>query len=85
MNDLWPDADYAFPAAGLDCFLLWAADLGASDIAFQSGSPAFIEVDGVLRRATGARLDGVVMNRICARIFDGIPSDASTPSGGGKP
>ena len=85
MNRRWADADHAFPAAGLDCFLLWAADLGASDIAFQTGSPAFIEVDGILHRATGARLDGVVMGRLCARIFDNVPSDGSTSSGGGTP
>ena len=82
MNVLWPDADHAFPAAGLDCFLLWASDLGASDVAFQTGSPAFVEIDGVLHRATRARLDGVVMSRLCARIFDGIPSERSTASGG---
>ena len=29
MNLRWEDADYAFPAAGLDCFLLWAAERGA--------------------------------------------------------
>ena len=85
MSPRWTDADYAFPAAGLDCFLLWAADLSASDISFQTGAPAFIEVDGVLRRATGARLDGIVMGRLCARIFDGIPSDGNTPLGEGTP
>ncbi len=91
MSLRWAGADYAFPAAGLDCFLLWAADLGASDISFQTGAPAFIEIDGVLHRATGARLDSIVMARLCARIFDGIPSDGSipsdgnTPSGGGTP
>ena len=85
MSVLWPDADHAFPAAGLDCFLLWAADLGASDIAFQTGSPAFVEIDGVLHRATHARLDSLVMGRLCARIFDGIPSDGNTPSGGSTP
>ena len=61
---------FAFPAAGLDSFLLWAAELGASDIAVQTGAPAFIEVDGALRRASGAVLDGVVMGRLCARVFD---------------
>ena len=85
MSDLWPDADHAFPAAGLDCFLLWAADLGASDIAFQTGSPAFVEIDGVLHRATRACLDGVIMGGLCARIFDGIPSDGSIPSDGCTP
>ena len=83
MSVLWPEADHAFPAAGLDAFLLWAAGRGASDVSFQTGSPAFIEVDGVLSRATGAVLDGLVMEYLCGRIFDDIPSDGSTPSGGG--
>ena len=70
MSLCWADADYAFPVAGLDCFLLWAAECGASDVSFQTGAPAFIEVDGILRRATGAVLDGVAMGRRCARVFD---------------
>ena len=70
MSLRWEDAEFAFPAEGLDCFLLWAADHGASDVSFQTGAPAFIEVDGVLRRASGALLDGVVMGRLCARVFD---------------
>ena len=70
MSLRWADADYAFPVAGLDCFLLWAAECGASDVCFQTGAPAFIEVDGILRRATGAILDGVAMGRLCARVFD---------------
>ena len=70
MSLRWADADYAFPVAGLDCFLLWAAECGASDVSFQTGAPAFIEVDGILRRATGAVLDGVAMSRLCARVFD---------------
>ena len=70
MSLRWEDADYAFPAAGLDCFLLWAADLGASDVSFQTGAPAFIEIDGILCRATGAVLDGVAIGRLVAKIFD---------------
>ena len=76
MSGLWPDADHVFPTAGLDAFLLWAAERGASDVTFQTGSPAFIEVDGVLSRASGAVLDGLVLERLCARIYadtaDGI-------------
>ena len=70
MSLRWEDADYAFPAAGLDCFLLWAAECGASDVSFQTGAPAFIEIDGILCRATGAVLDGVVIGRLVARVFD---------------
>ena len=85
MTPRWADAEYAFPAAGLDCFLLWAADLGASDVSFQTGAPAFIEIDGVLHRATGARLDSGVIERLSARIFDKTPSAGGTPTGGGTP
>ena len=66
----WSGAAHGFPAEKLDEFLLWAADRGASDIAFQTGCPAFVEVDGRLARATDARLDGVVMGRLCERLYD---------------
>ena len=81
MSPRWEDAAFAFPTAGLDGFLLWAADLGASDVSFQTGSPAFVEVDGMLHRATGAILDGVVMGRLCGRVFDNTPSGGSTADG----
>ena len=77
MSLRWEDADYAFPAAGLDCFLLWAAECGASDVSFQTGAPAFIEVDGILRRATGAILDGVAIGQAGARGSSTIPARAS--------
>ena len=66
----WPEAAHVFPVERLDAFLLWAAKRGASDISFQTGAPAFIEVDGRLARATGAALDGVALGSLCARIFD---------------
>ena len=66
----WPGAAHGFPADRLDDFLLWAADRGASDIAFQTGFPAFVEIDGGLARATDARLDGPVMGRLCERLHD---------------
>ena len=66
----WPEAAHAFPAERLDAFLLWAAELGASDIALQTGRPAFVEIDGRLTRATAASLDGVVMTAVCRRLFD---------------
>ena len=69
-HERWPEAGHGFPAERLDEFLLWAADRGASDIAFQTGSPAFVEIDGNLRRATAATLDGVVMGRLCERLYD---------------
>ena len=66
----WSGAAHGFPADRLDEFLLWAADRGASDVAFQTGAPAFVEIDGRLARATDARLDGVVMGRLCERLYD---------------
>ena len=69
-DSYWPEAAHVFPVERLDAFLLWAAKLGASDISFQTGAPAFIEVDGRLARATGAALDGVALGTLCARIFD---------------
>ena len=69
-HERWLEAVHAFPAERLDEFLLWAADRGASDIAFQTGSPAFVEIDGNLQRATAATLDGVVMGRLCERLYD---------------
>ena len=70
MTALWDHAQFAFPAERLDEFLLWAADEGASDISFQTGSPAMIEVDGRLRTATAAALDGVTADRLAAAIYD---------------
>ena len=70
MPEYWPEAAHGFPAEKLDGFLLWASDRGASDIAFQTGSPAFVEIDGRLARATAASLDGVVMGRLCERLYD---------------
>ena len=69
-NGYWEEAAFAFPVEKLDRFLLWAADRGASDVAFRTGAPAFVEIDGALRRATGAALDGVAMGRLAERVFD---------------
>ena len=69
-DSYWPEAAHVFPVERFDAFLLWAAKRGASDISFQTGAPAFIEVDGRLARATGAALDGVALGSLCARIFD---------------
>lgn len=65
-EECWPEAAHGFPADRLDEFLLWAADRGASDIAFQTGAPAFVEIDGNLQRATAVSLDGMVMGRLTA-------------------
>ena len=70
MSDLemWEPGQRSFPTDRLDEFLLWAADLGATDIAFSTGLPVFIEVDGQLRRATRARLDGPAMGRVAGGL-----------------
>ena len=69
-HERWPEAGHGFPAERLDEFLLWAAERGASDIVFQTGSPAFVEIDGSLKRVSAASLDGVVMGRLCERLYD---------------
>ena len=79
----WPEAAHGFPPAGLDAFLLWAAERGASDIAFQTGSPAYIEVDGALCVGRPAR-------RSTALCWGGCASGSTTPparasSGPGAP
>ena len=66
MNSPWAQLE---PSA-LDEFLLWAIDQGASDVSFQTGSPAYVEIDGALRRATAGPLDGLVMTRLVERIFN---------------
>ena len=65
---LWPPATHGFPADRLDEFLSWAADRGASDIAFQTGGPARIEVDGALATATATPLDSPALAALARRI-----------------
>lgn len=67
----WPEAEHAFPAGRLDAFLSWAAARGASDVSFQTGLPAYVEIDGVLLRATGAVLDTGVLERVVQHVFGG--------------
>ena len=68
-SGLWDEAAHKFPVEGLDRFLLWAADRDCSDVTFQTGAPAFVEIDGDLRRATAAVLDGVTMEALTERVF----------------
>ena len=70
MSGLWEQAAHAFPVEKLDPFLSWAAERGASDVSFQTGSPAYVEVDGVLERATGVVFDSVAMGRLVAYVYD---------------
>ena len=65
---LWPPAAHGFPAERLDEFLGWAADLGASDIAFQTGEPGRMEVDGALVTATATPLDSPALATLARRI-----------------
>ena len=67
---LWQPAEHAFPVERLDEFLLWAADMGASDVSFQTGQPAMVDVDGRLRRATPAELDSTAMEMLVERLFN---------------
>lgn len=71
MRSLWEPAAHFFPAERLDEFLVWAWREKASDVVFQEGAPALIEVEGRVRRATGAVLDGVVLGEIAERLYEG--------------
>ena len=70
MSECWPGAAHAFPVDRLDAFLCWANERGAADVCFQTGAPAFIEVDGALAQATEAVLDAVVLDQLVAVIFN---------------
>ncbi|MDD9982730.1 MAG: ATPase, T2SS/T4P/T4SS family [Gammaproteobacteria bacterium] len=66
----WPDGDgFVFPVERLGDFLVWACSIGASDVALQSARPAYVEVDGVLRRATRVRLDTPTLVRIVSNVY----------------
>ena len=67
---LWEPAGHAFPVERADEFLLWAAEAGASDVSFQTGQPAMVDVHGRLRRATGAVLDSAAMELLVVRLFN---------------
>ena len=70
MAELWGPGEHAFPVDRLDEFLLWAADVGASDISFQTGEPALIDVDARLRRACRALLDSAGMEMLVEKLFN---------------
>ncbi len=65
----WPTGAGDLRPELLDDFLLWAAAEGASDISFQSGRAAYLEVDGVLFAATGTALDTPALARIAEAIY----------------
>ena len=79
-GEYWPGGTHVFPAEDVDDFLIWAWQQGASDISFQSGSPAMIEVDGRLRRATGAALDSGGLQSIVDRVH-GLSGDGTLRAG----
>ena len=70
MSGMWEPGEYAFPVDRVDEFLLWAAEKGASDISFQTGMPAMVDVDGRLGRATGSVLDSTAMELLVDRLFN---------------
>ena len=80
LEQCWEPADHAFPVAELDAFCVWAAAKGASDISFQTGAAAMVEVDGRLLQATHGTLDGVALSAIAERI-NGPASDSILRSG----
>ena len=65
----WRGGEHSFDPGEVDRFLLWAVEQGASDVSFQSRCPAFVEVDGVLRRATGMLFDTPAMDLLCKHFF----------------
>ncbi len=67
----WDPAEKIFPIERLNEFLVHARDLGADAVDFQTGNPAFLELDGHLHRATESRLDGDVVRGIAVKM--GIP------------
>ena len=71
MSALWEPGSHFFPTERLDEFLVWAWGERASDVVFQEGAPALIEIDGRVRLATGAALDGVVLGEIAERLYEG--------------
>ena len=68
MTGLWAPAAHGFPVEDLDDFLLWAAEAGASDIAFQTGETARMEIDGTLVTAAGGVLDSAMMGALAHRL-----------------
>ena len=78
--DYWVPADHGFPVDRLDEFLLWAADATASDISFQTGSAARVEIDGILCPATAMPLDSTVIGAI-ARKINGDATETHLRSG----
>ena len=78
----WEPAAHGFPPDHLDEFLGWAADRGASDIAFQTGEPGRMEVDGALVTATAMPLDSPALAALARRIAG---ETAETILRGGKP
>ncbi len=66
--NLWEPATHGFPAERLDEFLAWAAARGASDIAFQTGEPGRMEIDGALVTATATALDSPAVAILARRI-----------------
>ena len=81
--ELWEPARQSFPTERLDEFLLWAADAGATDIAFSTGLPAFMEVDGRLRHASGTALDGPAVARIAGALHESRERAETQLRGGG--
>ena len=82
MTNHWPAAAHAFPVEQIDEFLVWAAEAGASDIAFQTGETPRMEIDGHLVTAAAAQLDSTTMGALARRIAG---ESAETVLRGGKP
>ena len=78
----WDPAVHAFPVEKVDDFLVWAAEAGASDIAFQTGETPRLEIDGRLVAAAAVPLDSTAMSALATRIAG---ETAETVLRGGRP
>ena len=66
----WEPAAHSFPVERLEEFLIWAAELGASDISFQTAEPVLLDVDGRLGRGSASALDSTGMEMLVEKLFN---------------
>ena len=70
MSGLWEPAAHSFPVERLEEFLIWAADLGASDISFQTAEPVLLDVEGRLGPGSASALDSTAMEVLVGKLFN---------------
>ena len=66
----WPGGESdMFPVERLDEFLFWVSSIGGSDIAFQTGRPVCVEIDGKLHFVTRVKPDTSTLTLVMSRIY----------------